>query len=38
MTTKASERFAGMTAVISPTIPKGIKAEINLLSKGTGTG
>lgn len=37
MTTKASEGF-GMTAVISPTIPKGIKAEINLLSKGTGTG
>lgn len=38
MTTRASEGFAGMIAVISPTTPRGIKAEINLLSKGTGMG
>lgn len=35
MTTTASEGFTGIIAVIAPTIPKGIKAEINLLSKGT---
>lgn len=35
---RASEVFAGMIAIISSTIPKGIKAEINLLSKGTGLG
>jgi len=38
MTTRASEESAGMTAVISSTVPKGIKAEINPLSKGTGMG
>lgn len=38
MTTRASEGSAGKIAVTSPTIPKGIKAEINLLSKGTGMG
>lgn len=35
---KSIRGFAGMTAIISSTLPKGVKAEINLLSNGTGRG
>lgn len=39
VTTRGSEEFAGLIMdLASPTIPKGIKPEINLVRKGRGMG